>query len=116
MTMEQTPDAVSAKALDMAKFQVKQALAFTKLPSLPEFVEERLFLQGRSAWTYKYSDLQIEEAPTSKQISFIIEALLKREFHAFAKPHRYKFLAQCGYVNDTHAVKVKKLTAIREGD
>jgi hypothetical protein len=95
MTMVQTQDAVSEKALGSAKSWVKRELEFKHLPGLPEFVEERLFLQGRTAWTYKYSDLTIKERPASKEVEFSIEALLKKEFHAYVSTYRYRFRARC---------------------
>jgi hypothetical protein len=115
MTMIQTQDAVSGKALGYAKFWVKRELDLRHLPGLPEFVEERLFLQGRTAWTYKYSDLTIEDRPASKEVAFAIEAVLKRECHAYAAAYRYRFKAQCRYLKETQTLEIKEIVPIPAG-
>jgi hypothetical protein len=115
MTMIQTQDAVSEKALGSAKFWVKRELDLKHLPGLPEFVEERLFLQGRTAWTYKYSDVTIDERPASKEVAFAIEALLKREFHAYAATYRYRFKARCRYLKETQTLEIKEIVPIPAG-
>jgi hypothetical protein len=115
MTMVQIQDAVSAKALGYAKFWVKRELELKHLPGLPEFVDERLFLQGRTAWTYKYSDLTIEDRSASQEVSFAIEALLKREFHAYAAAHRHRFKARCSYLKETHTLEIEEIIPLRAG-
>ena len=113
--MVEIQDAVSEKALGYAKSWVKRELDLKYLPGLPEFVEERLFLQGRSAWTFKYSDLMIEDRSASKDVAFTIEALLKREFHAYAATYRYRFKARCSYRKETHTLEIREIVPIPAG-
>ena len=110
--MVQAQDAGSEKALGSAKSWVKRELEFKYLPGLPEFVQVRLFLQGRTAWTYKYSDLTIKDRLASKDVAFSIEALLKKEFHAYAATYRYRFRARCSYLTETQRLKIKEIAPI----
>ena len=99
----------------MAKSWVRRELENWHLPQLPNSVEELLFLQGRSAWTYKYSDVTIEERPTSREIAFIVQALLKREFRAYAKAYRHRFRVRCSYLKEAKSLKIKEIVPIPEG-
>ncbi len=105
---------ISSKELNTARFWVKQELERNLLPILPEHVEDRLFFEGRTAWNYKYSGLNIEKTKTSKKIAFNIEAILKKEFHGFSKQHHYKFSVICIYYIDTRKLKVVEIARIKQ--
>lgn len=102
---------LTVKEMDAIKFKVKLELRGENLPFLPELIEEMLFMQGRDAWTYKFSEFEVACNGESKSIAFNIGALLKKEFHKFAKQHRYKFAVKC--ICSTADNKVK-ITNVRE--
>jgi len=99
------------KEVDAAKFRVKRELQYKHLPNLPEHVEEILFLQGRTSWTYQYADLKVIPKKASTKISFIISALLKKEFHTLVDQHRFKFIAISVYYPETQKLKINEITA-----
>ncbi len=100
------------KGVSTARFWVKQKLEGEFLPSLPENVFELLFLQGRTAWNYKYSDTIEKEGKKSNKITFKITAILKKEFHMFAEEYHFSFNATCMYFPETHKLKAIKITPI----
>jgi hypothetical protein len=103
---------IVTKGVSTARFWVKQNLESKYLPSLPENIFELLFLQGRTAWNYKYSDTIEKEGEKSNKIAFKITALLKKEFHMFVKEHRFSFNVICMYFPETHKLKVTKIALI----
>ena len=103
---------ISAKELDTARFWVKLELEGQHLPILSEFVEEQLFMQGRTAWNYKYSDLKVEQIKVSKRIAFNVNVLLKKEFHDLIEQHRFSFNATCIYCPDPHKLTVTEIELV----
>jgi hypothetical protein len=81
--MPERGDLILSKELNTARFWVKRELEAKYLPALPDLVEEQLFLQGRTAWNYRYSDLKVDHLKASKRISFNTFALLKKNFIGF---------------------------------
>ncbi|WP_347273041.1 hypothetical protein [Candidatus Kuenenia sp.] len=112
--MPEGNDLVLSKELDTVRFWVKRELEAKYLPALPDLVEELLFLQGRTAWNFKYSNLKVDPLKASKIISFTTFALLKKEFHRFLDKHRYSFNATTIYCSDTRKLKIKNIQAIEE--
>jgi hypothetical protein len=110
--MTYTEKLISTKGLRKARFWVKQELEGEYLPSLPENVFELLFLQGRTAWNFKYYDTIEKEGKKSNKISFQITASLKREFHMFVGEHRFSFYVTCRYFPETGKIKAIKITLI----
>jgi hypothetical protein len=100
---------VFANEVDIAKFRVKRELQYKHLPPLSEHVEELLFLQGRTAWTYQYADIKVIPRKVSTKISFIITALLKKEFHLLVEQHRFKFIATSVYYPETQKLKIDEI-------
>jgi hypothetical protein len=84
-------DIIPTKELNTARFWVKRELEGKHLPILPELVEEQLFMQGRTAWNYKYSDLKVDQIKASKKITFNINVSLKKEFHDLIEQHSFSF-------------------------
>ncbi len=109
--MTNKENTVFTKEVNTAKFWVKQELEYKHLPILPEHVEEILFLQGRTAWTYQYADLKVIPKKASTKISFIISALLKKEFHTLVERHRFKFIATSVYYPETQKLEINEITA-----
>ena len=103
---------IITKGVDTSRFWVKQKLEGEYLPSLPENVFELLFLQGRTAWNYKYSDTIEKEGKKSNKIVFKITASLKKEFHMFVDGHRFSFNVTCMYFPETHKLKITKIASI----
>ncbi len=58
------------KEKNSVRFRVKQDPLCNYLPVLPDPVEEKLFFEGRSAWTYAYTNEVVKINKKSKQISF----------------------------------------------
>jgi len=77
---DQKENGIHPRELDTARFWVKQELEGKHLPFLPEHVDRRLFFEGRTAWSYKYSDLHVDQRKASKTITFNVVALLKKSF------------------------------------
>lgn len=102
------------KGVDTARFWVKQKLESEYLPSLPEIICDLLFLEGRTEWTYKYSDTIEKEGKKSNTIGFKITALLKKEFHTFVEKHRYSFNVTCTYFPEIHKIRAIKIKSIEE--
>lgn len=115
MTMVRVQFAAPERALGVAKSWVSRELEFEHLPELPDLVEEVLNLQGKSAWTYKYSDVTIEEGPTSREMAFIVQALLKRELRACATVYRHRFRVRCSYLKETKKLRIVELVRIPAG-
>lgn len=112
MIVTKKENGIHPRELDTARFWVKQELEGKHLPFLPEHVDRRLFFEGRTAWSYKYSDLHVDQRKASKTITFNIVALLKKEFHSFAEQHRFIFCATCIYYPATRKLKVAKIKVI----
>ncbi len=102
--------------LHSARFWVKWELEAKHLPILPDLVEERLFLQGRTPWTYRYFDLKVEQLDGSKTISFNTVALLKKEFHRFLDQHRFAFHATSVYDLDMRKLTVTSIQPVASQD
>lgn len=103
---------INTKGVSTARFWVKQKLEGEYLPSLPESIFELLFLQGRTAWNYKYSDTIENEGHKSNKIAFKITATLKKEFHMFMKEHRFSFNVTCAYFPEAHKLQAIKITSV----
>ena len=110
--MSERNDLIHFKELNTARFWVKRELEAKYLPVLPELVEEQLFLQGRTAWNYRYSNLKVDQLKASKRILFNTHALLKKEFRRFLKEHRFEFQATTIYYPDAHKLKVMNIQAV----
>jgi len=102
------------KGVDTARFWVKQKLESEYLPSLPEDVFVQLFLQGRSAWHYKYADTVEKINPKSNKIVFKITVLLKKEFQMFVEEHHFSFNVTCTYFPETHKIRAIKIASIEK--
>ena len=103
---------IITKGIGTARFWVKQKLENEYLPPLPEIIFELLFLEGRTAWNYKYSDTIEKEGIKSNKIVFKITASLKKEFHRFVQEHRFSFNVTCMYYPEIHKLKAIKITSI----
>lgn len=110
--MPEENDLILSKELYTVRFRVKRELEAKYLPALPDLVEEQLFLQGRTAWNFKYSNLKVDPLKASKRISFTIFALLKKEFHRFFDKHRFSFNVTTIYWPDTRKLKIENIQAI----
>jgi len=100
--------------LNTVRFWVKRELESKYLPTLPEYIEDQLFFQGRSAWTYKYSDLIVEQKSETKLIAFKIMALLKKEFRILVKQYRLNYEITCTYHHETGNIKILEVHPICE--
>ena len=112
--MTNREDTIPAKELNTARFWVKRKLEGEHLPTFPEVVEEQLFMQGRTAWNYKYSDLKVGQIKASKKMTFNIAVSLKKEFHGLIKRNRFSFNATCIYCPRTHQLNVAEIKSIEQ--
>ena len=110
--MPNKEEIIPADELIRARYRVKRELEANHLPYLPDYVETELFLEGRTAWTYKYSNLNVENRRKSKRITFNIQALIKKEFHELADRHRFNFRATCFYYPYTKKLKVLEILSV----
>jgi hypothetical protein len=110
--MTENQDIIPAKELDTARFWVKRELETKYLPALPDLVEEQLFMQGRTPWNFKYSDLKVVQLKAAKKISFNTFVLLKKEFHRFIERRCFNFNATSIYYPETHKLKVVDIQVV----
>ena len=107
--VKKNDDLLLSKETNRIKFWVKQTLLRDHLPVLPNSVEEKLFIEGRTAWTYKYSNIKIKINKKSKTAVFSVSAKLKMEFHIFSEIHQFHFNVTCKYYLEDEKVKIIKL-------
>jgi hypothetical protein len=91
---------------------VKRWLEYKVLPFLPEDIENRLFMQGRKAWNFKYSDLNVKQNTKSKNVSFRIEATLKKEFREYREEHSFCFTATSVFSHEAQSWTVGKIKQV----
>ncbi|MFM8277994.1 MAG: hypothetical protein ACKN89_13605 [Cyanobium sp.] len=84
---------IPSEALAAARAWVRQELWRNHLPGLPDRVEDILFLQGRSAWSFRYPELKLVPLQNAWRIELQVLAILKKEFHEFLDHHRYTYQA-----------------------
>jgi hypothetical protein len=80
-----------AETLATARAWVRQDLQTWHLPSLPEEIEEALFLAGGTAWTFRYADLAVEPLADGWRLEFTVLAILKKAFRGVLEPERYGY-------------------------
>lgn len=95
---------LSPQQIGTIKFKIRRALD-AKLPELPEYVEEMLFLQGRKAWTYNWQLLEQDAQNASHPITLAVEAKLKREFSSYQISPCNAFRCRLNLRPDIHAAK-----------
>lgn len=87
-------DAIPPRSLETARTWLRQELEIRHLPSLPEDIVDGLFLQGRSAWTFRYEVLQVTALEEAWRLEVQITALLKKEFKPYLDQQRYFYSAE----------------------
>ena len=95
------------------KFAIKQTVNL-KLPKLPDYIETKLFLQGRGAWTYSWH-LSDQDAQNPLHPIFIeVDVKLKKEFCQYQSCTRYTFLCKLQLQPDIYSpiksIRKKRLT------
>ncbi|MBN2520369.1 MAG: hypothetical protein JXB17_07695 [Bacteroidales bacterium] len=89
----------------MIKFAIKNKILM-QLPILPEFVETKLFLEGRDAWIFSWR-LEKEGPILSKDtITLYVVAKLKKEFHQYNECKHYKYLCKIKLTQDIYRPKL----------
>lgn len=84
---------IPAESLASARAWVRNELQIRHLPSLPDDIEEDLFLEGRTAWTFRYADLVVEPLTDIWRLQFTVLATLKKEFRSYLERVRYAYQA-----------------------
>ena len=87
-------DAIPPRSLETGRIWLRQELEIRHLPSLPEDIADGLFLQGRSAWTFRYEVLQVTSLEEAWRLEVQITALLKKEFKSYLDQQRYFYTAK----------------------
>ncbi len=100
---------VDKSILQSIRFKTKRELKFEYLPALPESVEKQLFLEGRTPWTFKYSNEAIRKHKKRLRIDFDISAILKKEFGHYPKKSRYQFHIKSLFFHESKKVKIQEI-------
>ena len=98
---------LSRKEIGIIKYSIKDKIT-RQLPLLPDFVETKLFFQGRDAWVFSWCLLH-EKYPISskKPVSLEVVVKLKKEFHCYQDITHYKFSCEVKMVvNDLYHPKI----------
>jgi len=98
--------------LNTIRFWIKRELESKYLPTLPEYIEDQLFFQGRSAWTFKYTDLIVEQNNKLKLVRFNIRALLKKEFRILTQKNRLNYSISCTHHHETGKLNILEINSI----
>lgn len=97
---------LTKKQIDAIKYNVRNEIS-RQLPTLPEPVETKLFLEGRTAWLFSWRLLNKEHAiETEDTISLEVAAKLKREFHHYQESTPCKFSCKIQLGQDIYRPKV----------
>ncbi len=86
-------EAIPVESLATARAWVRNELGIRHLPDLPDEVATTLFLQGRIAWTFRYSELRVAAGTNGWQLQFKVAALLKKEFRSLPVQPRHSYQA-----------------------
>ncbi len=76
--------------VQITKYQIKNAVE-RKIPVLPEFIETKLFFQGRDAYTYRWGLIKTLGDVKVEQVSLEVVVKLKTEFHSHLEQKVHKF-------------------------
>lgn len=93
---------LAKKQIDIIKYKIKDGI-LRKLPILPEYVETKLFFEGRDAWIFTWCLLN-EQYPIESTDGIFLEivAKLKKEFHLHHKLIRHTFLCNVHLSKDIY--------------
>ena len=111
--MTENNSTITKDDLYTIRFWIKRELECKYLPTLPDIVEEQLFLEGRSAWNFKYTDLVVEPKDKYKLVRFKMNAQLKKEFKILVKKSillQYRIL--CTYQHKTGKHEILEINPI----
>ena len=108
-------EVLPAETLASARAWVRQDLRIRHLPSLPEEIEEALFLAGGTAWTFRYADYAVEPLADGWKLEFTVLAILKKAFRDFLEPARYEYRVSLLLDQNNHSVKELTIEAADPG-
>lgn len=102
MSKFDAPCGLTKKQIAIIKYKIKDKI-LRKLPFLPDYVETKLFFEGRDAWTFTWCLLN-EQYPIASTdgVSLEIVAKLKKEFHLHLELVRHTFLCEVHLSNDEY--------------
>jgi hypothetical protein len=101
-----TSAGLSANAIDTIKYLIKRKVA-GELPELPDAVETRLFLQGRTPWNFYWTLLNSDVPIAADEIILIeVTAKLKREFHHHGTIVQHRFRCKVRMTEDVYRPRV----------
>jgi len=79
----------------------------SKLPILPDYIEKKLFIEGRDAWLfYWYLFDQIKLVDSVKKYKLYVEVKLKNEFMKIRFVKHSKYICHVSSGNDLYNPKV----------
>jgi len=97
---------LAKKQIDIIKYKVKREIG-KQLPFLPEFLETKLFFEGRDAWIYSWClSNRVHTIESGYEICLEVIAKLKREFHQYQERTQYKFSCKVKLSEDIYRSKV----------
>ncbi len=109
---------LSLKQIGTIKFAIKQSVKL-KLPELPDYIETKLFIQGRDAWTYSWHLSDQDAQNPLHPISIEVDVKLKKEFWQYQSRTRYTFLCKLQLQPDIYSpiksIRKKRLPDIQHG-
>lgn len=88
-----TSSGLTKKQIGTIKYAIKIAVE-RKLPILPEYVETKLFFQGRDAWIYSWRLLGQDQQNPLHPVLIEVDVTLKKEFDQQQLRERHTFLCQ----------------------
>jgi hypothetical protein len=97
---------LSANAIDTIKYHIKKKIE-RELPELPDAVETRLFLEGRTPWNFYWTLLNSDVPIAADEIILIeVTAKLKREFHHHGTIVQHTFRCKVRMTEDVYRPRV----------
>ncbi|EIC21660.1 hypothetical protein [Thiorhodovibrio frisius] len=97
---------VPSKDLDVIKYSIKKKVS-QQLPYLPDIIEEMLFMQGRIAWNYYWTLLDLSTDGSARpKMKIEVTVKLKKEFHQFCSDVQHVFSCSVQVTEDFYHPRV----------
>jgi len=95
---------LTKKQIHIIKYNIKKEIS-KQLPLFPERIEMKLFIEGRDAWTYRWSLKQYILEPKQKVFIEVI-VKLKKEFPQYNEIKYYEFSCEAEPIKDIYRPKL----------
>jgi hypothetical protein len=91
------------KIISIIKGVTTRKLIINNLPLMPEYVETKLFFEGREAWVFGWELLENNSRDPLNMLRLGVTVKLKKEFHSLNIPVRYRYLCKVEMVFDVYS-------------